>query len=460
VTLDRVLGNIKRSEAARFASRHSRAAPDKLDEVTRGTIGDVIGRLTSRESGIPDSIFRHYELEEQRYVSRAFHRQNPRLKLIGFSELVLNETQARSVRTTLQRIQKRPVKDWVTGIVAAAEGARSKSRAEALRRVASGLVRAYLPKDLEQRTAIPVGWYKRFIQKLLRRHHHWRVDRILPDNLPQLPRPETRYLRRLVRGAGNRGGVGRQLVYLERVAARLQASGLDRERKRGEQLGEYLSTYKGSWAEPWLARRMSLFAGRDGPGWNLRSNLRFTGVWGIWTSEQRAVEHRLDEAWKILRGLVHPDLLKRLPPVKVVVDVSCRRAEHSGETITLGPRSSVATILHELGHHIEDHGGLTYLILAQSLRMERAHGSSKPLGKLVPGSSYRPDEEAFPSTFRNAYTAKKYSLAHGATEVISMALQRFASRTEARQFLVEDGEYALKVLYALQEKKPWPRARD
>jgi hypothetical protein len=453
----RVLHNVRQSQAARATSRFwigpSLPPRNKRDPVLRATIGDVIGRFCRTGSPLHDSIFRHYTLEDQRYASRAFHRAAPKLKLTGFSERVLGKTQARDLRTTLQRIERRPVKDWVTALEAAAGRTRSQPRAEALQRMADELMEAYLPKDLEARSNIGVGWYARFITKLLRRHHHWRVDRMLPAELPEPPGPKTRYLRRIVRRARSRGDARRQLIYLERVAARLQTSRHEKIRQRGEQLAGYLRRYKAGWLDGWLAGRMRLYkrANRKGPGWDLQSNLSFRGVGYV-----LPIKNRLDQAWEIARGLIHPGILKRLPPVKVVVDVECKRATHSGSTITIGPGSGVATILHELGHHIEDHAGLTPFLLGQSLRLERATGAARPLQKLAPGAGFEKGEEAFPSSFKRTFTAKKYPFSSGATEVISMALQRFASPKEARQFFDEDGEYALKVLYALQEKRPWP----
>jgi hypothetical protein len=134
-----------------------------------------------------------------------------------------------------------------------------------------------------------------------------------------------------------------------------------------KKLVHYLGQYKKSWGGRYVASRARIFAGRPvAVSWNLNTDVRFEG--DISRVYQEPLRRRLSEAWDILTGLIHPALLETLPPVTIKVEAGCTRPSHAGTTIRLGPSTTLETILHEFGHHIEVHGGIRLFAMAQAAR--------------------------------------------------------------------------------------------
>lgn len=283
---------------------------------------------------------------------------------------------------------------------------------------------------------------------------------VLPRRLPSLPKARSDELRRLRRMARSHGGPRAQLAFLERQAALLGGSPRRADRRRAERLTAYLASYKRGWISGWIEQRMELFAGSPQPvSWKLSSQLDYRG--DVSAEQRQQLEQRLERAWTIIRGAVHPKLLARLPPVAVHVEAERKRAEHEGQIIRIGPKATVATILHEFGHHLEDYGDLELFALAHGLRQRRASGAAPvALRRLARGAGYEKHEVAYPGGFFHPYIGKRYD--GGVTEVISVGLEQLASPHRAAAFAMRDGEYALSLLYALQHPQavepPAPRS--
>jgi hypothetical protein len=97
-----------------------------------------------------------------------------------------------------------------------------------------------------------------------------------------------------------------------------------------------------------------------------------------------------------------------------------------------------SVLWHEAGHHVEYSHDLEQL--AADYRATRTTSTIPQLPRDLTGNNnYDQFEKALPSTLKIPYTAKVYSF--GATEVISMGLEKFSDWGTMRQFMLEDPEF-------------------
>jgi len=163
---------------------------------------------------------------------------------------------------------------------------------------------------------------------------------------------------------------------------------------------------------------------------------------------------KLNEGVEHFQDLVSAEVLKGRPSVRVAKGRGWR-SYHSGfdpkrpDGINIGkginydgPRGR-RSIVHELGHHLESQPE----ILAKSLAYRETRITSRVserLRDLTGTKGYGRNEGAFPSTFKDAYTAKVYPN-DVATEVVSMGLE---AMTDPVKFATEDPDF-FDFIYAL-----------
>lgn len=294
---------------------------------------------------------------------------------------------------------------------------------------------------------------KSFSRKLLR-HANRPAAELLPKTLPDLPASSDARVTALIKRQGPKRSTPQKVAALEREAARLLGSISPKDQARGTALRSYLTSYKASWSSAWIAQTLGKFQGQpDTVGWKLTDKVTFQN--GVTPGQQREIKARLGEAWTIARGVVNPKLLAWLPKVKVKVDGRSKTAFHDGDVISIRPDSSVGDILHELGHHIEDFGGLRTFGAAHAVLTRRAYGSAmEPLSGIDPAGVYGSGELGYRGSFSRPYMGKRYN--DGSTELLSTALEEFATPQRAQKLFERDGDHFLQLLKAVQ-RRPWPQ---
>ncbi len=392
-----------------------------------------------------------------RKMSAAFGKLNKQLHRLDLEGIVQGGDAAvfTELKAVLEQVSARPAATWMTRLAIKYNQLKGTDQVKE-RKLAQGVLAVYRHMERKaggaelKNSEIQQAWLKTFSGKLIQRAERRSAARLLPGELPALPASRHRKVSSLVKQARTHGGIRRQVSYLERQAAHLRGSRDEAERALGDRLVSYLAGYKASWSEAWLTSSMSRFQGTASPvTWNLNSDIQFKGK--VSGTHQDRLKGDLAKAWKIIRGVVHPDILAKLPPVTVLVEHDRSRGAHNNDKIKLGPKSSLRTILHEFGHHIEDHAGVRPFAVAQSVRQQRANTNSlKSLNELVPGKNYKKDEKGYRGGFVAGYMGKHYS--GGYTEIISMGLERFHSQKAARELFSQDGDMMLKVLTAIQNK--------
>jgi hypothetical protein len=133
-------------------------------------------------------------------------------------------------------------------------------------------------------------------------------------------------------------------------------------------------------------------------------------------------------------------MLSRVPRPRVEVDAGRKTGEHSLTKLIIPHEGEVLSLgaYHEFGHHLEKHGGIELFALAGRLLVQRAHGTETE--RLKEG------KKRYRGAFLDRYDGVLYD--HGASEMISQGVRRLL--VQARDFMLEDGHYALSLLAALQ----------
>jgi len=332
----------------------------------------------------------------------------------------------------------------LTLILGAATAAAAPTASRSAERIARRAVTARV-RDSGRRRLPP----ERAARRLLGRKP---LDRkVTPVAIPPLP-PAPPLIAALVAEHSHGRSARADLLRLERLAVEL-SRGPSTEIYKAIELRSYLADYKRAWAPSWLADRLGQYRGGRSPGWTLRSNVVFDK---IGARHQRQMNRRVSKAWSILRGVVAPEILERIPPVEVLVTESYSVPgilvyPDGRKAINLLPTSSVRDILHELGHLIEDYGTPELLARVHSIRVQRARGNLVGLDQLLPGSPYSPRDKALGGAFIETYMGRHYR--GGFTEILSMGLERFHSKQSALEFFNQDGNYMLELLGALQPSR-------
>lgn len=110
------------------------------------------------------------------------------------------------------------------------------------------------------------------------------------------------------------------------------------------------------------------------------------------------------------------------------------------------PSEYRATFFHELGHFVEFESESARAAAESFIRARATSDEMLSMNDLVPemGGTYGDDEFAYPGSFIHPYVGVVYE--NGATEVISMGLERFSSPERMLQFYKQDQEHFALIL--------------
>ena len=290
------------------------------------------------------------------------------------------------------------------------------------------------------------------------RRHYTRVDRsIMPDALPPLPRPaDPTVATGLAKALGRRSTANQLAEVLATAGAlrgRVDAAGADLAARVERYVADYVRVHWGRREfTQWLRGRLKHFDPNNIELVRL-SRPKLKKGQHVDRAARARLNRRINQAKRIIARVVHPDLLRALPPAEVVVDVEAKggRYRRKRNRITLRPDSKLRTILHEFGHHIEWNAGLGPFAMARGLIAKRAQSSDETtLGELDPERENQRDKPAFEASLVRAYAARRY--AHGGTEVVSVGMEYLASTKRARALFKKDPEHLLLLLSRLQAK--------
>jgi hypothetical protein len=106
------------------------------------------------------------------------------------------------------------------------------------------------------------------------------------------------------------------------------------------------------------------------------------------------------------------------------------------------------SLFHEIGHHVEFQDKNAQRIAREWVE-SRAEGPPVRLNRLVPESNYDDSELAVPDKFSNPYVGKVYN--DGATEVMSMGLERWSSPASLSNHFIQDPDHAYLVIGLVSE---------
>jgi hypothetical protein len=421
----------------------------------------LLRKRVALELGDPsnDRIGAHIQHVGRRKASLAFAKTNGAPQRLDLQRL-LPQTAApvrQRAAAVLGTLGQKPAATWLNSLTKTIATTQDSALRSALQSCASEMERlgsAGRPADWQ--TKERARFEKRFARKLLRRHSGPTSWLLTKQNLPALPSSAHPQVAAELKKLPARASTARKVAQLERVAATLLGSTKAKDQRRGKAVRDYLGAYKqGSWVDAFLNKRLTRYSKEGGMPWKLGDSVSFKN--GVTSKQQREVRSKLSKAWKIARGVVHPDLLAWTPALRVEVDGSASGAAHQGDLIRLRPDSSVGDILHELGHHIEDFGGLRTIAGAHSILTRRAYGGvQKPLSQIDSSGkhgSYAAGSLGYAGSFIRPYMGKRYD--DGSTETISTALEKLAKPKEAKRFFAKDGDHFLQLLNAVQ-RKPWP----
>ncbi len=105
------------------------------------------------------------------------------------------------------------------------------------------------------------------------------------------------------------------------------------------------------------------------------------------------------------------------------------RAYHSGGVIAITPRNDAATVVHEIGHWLEQSSTEILERITDFYERRTKDEKEQSLASVFPTHSYRRDERTKKDDFFHAYMGKVYRDGRGrirATEIVSMGLEQFA----------------------------------
>ncbi len=397
---------------------------------------------------IPKNLDIHAAVMRNQKTSRALHKEHSSLSGLNLEQRLPGTSAAAMAEVVahLRQIEAHPSHSWLSRLVRVINSYQQHERgaSKALLRLWYMLLDEYGGKGPFDKHKMQETYLKELSARLIS-HPPRKAARALPQTLPPLPRSNQRAIRRLIGRARQMSTIQGQLLFLETEAMKLRSSESDKRLSQGKALTTYLAEYKKPWLDNWLAGRLGRFSRQPtSVSWSLRSDVRCKNQHSVLSDvAKHQVEERLEEAWRIITAVVHPDLLRRVPAPIVLVESNRTRAAHNGKTLKIGPKTLVTSILHEFGHHLEQHAGVGLFSLAHSMRQERAFMN----GVLKPRENY-PKELLYPGSFHEEYAGRHYPF--GSTEMVSKGLEKFGSKEALREFFLQDGQFALRLLAAIQ----------
>jgi SPP1 gp7 family putative phage head morphogenesis protein len=146
------------------------------------------------------------------------------------------------------------------------------------------------------------------------------------------------------------------------------------------------------------------------------------------------------EGLAVFRRLIGDSWLKG-QSVKVVIEKPRVRANYDmADGIHVSKSSDIKTIIHELGHWLEDKERTFFAKITEFLDHRTKNDNVLPLKKFNP--AYKKDEKTKPDKFLSPYMGKQYYTSSGqrlASEILSMGLEYFYD--DPAELAKEDPEY-------------------
>jgi hypothetical protein len=179
-----------------------------------------------------------------------------------------------------------------------------------------------------------------------------------------------------------------------------------------------------------------------------------------------AFRRKVQQADDFFKMLLEPEVLKKIPrpTIKVypihAVDVDGRawnagggwRAYQNDEGVHLGQDAWRQTLIHEIGHHVENNlPREKWQDIQLLLRARHTGGGGGTLERIYPAPSDEPRYKgSYPATGR--YTSKAYG-GEGATEVMSMTVEYLSKQTDIEDTVDKDPQQVAIVLRALRPRE-------
>lgn len=159
----------------------------------------------------------------------------------------------------------------------------------------------------------------------------------------------------------------------------------------------------------------------------------------LWDDPNNLFSDEADWVWNrtMLEDMLHPDVLDKLPPVKVYMKGHTRAHYKNGRNIIQMGNDITETFIHEYGHHLEWNTPGMYQ-RALNFRTMRAQGEALTV---ISGT-----EVGYADKFFNHYCGRKYDF--DSTEIISMGMERMFH--DPLDFFETDPEYfefILKIMW-------------
>lgn len=165
------------------------------------------------------------------------------------------------------------------------------------------------------------------------------------------------------------------------------------------------------------------------------------------------------KAWGNIRQIVSPAVLNHAGPVKVEIDGMMTRPTYGDGIIHLGwLRTNVGMVMHEFGHHLEDHTGAPHWVRLQQLLHSRSDGGN--LSRIFPFTipyvisssemkydAFLPASGVMGGCF--GYNAKYYP--YGSTEVVSTSFEIFHDKEKSYELAIRDPEMFIAVMAVLRK---------
>ncbi|MGE0706768.1 MAG: hypothetical protein AB7N76_06145 [Planctomycetota bacterium] len=168
----------------------------------------------------------------------------------------------------------------------------------------------------------------------------------------------------------------------------------------------------------------------------------------------------IERAWALIQRWVAPELLNQVPPCRVVFATKEGRAHHHSAGgkpyMLITPVDDESTVMHEFGHHLEEHLPAEVWYRASRLVKERSGGEElvgihHPAHWEVGGRA----ELGYTST---KYAARYYGGTLAATEVVSVGMEALYDPAAAFELYVRDPQLLAMLLQSLQTRLTPPKS--
>lgn len=135
-------------------------------------------------------------------------------------------------------------------------------------------------------------------------------------------------------------------------------------------------------------------------------------------------ERQAGEACDFLGQIIGPQT--RFGTVGMNYDAGGRESYSTTKNVVnCDSRTTTSTMVHELGHHIEESDPDVFAKVTDFLTRRWGTGKRRKMKDIYPGSGYRDEEVTIPDDFQSAYTGSVYEWngSRYASEVVSMGIQ-------------------------------------